>query len=292
MLLSGVLRSSGCAMLQSGMRIMKCFYPGRLTAWLVLLAGLAAGCAHSPKAADSGSMETFPTPLPPIFLNGPMALLLTNQNGFRAHVAVEGSVSAQPGHLTTGELIGEGGKLLFAPAAAKVSKKQARPEDSAFIWDVAEHRGWVLNEPLQGYAPVSSSRAFTNVTVVAVPAGAASQKISGYLCVPEEATVTAADGVRTTFVVWRAKDLQELPLRIESRASGAPVVLTLSKVHLEAVPGDAFSPPNGFTKYASAETMMTELFLRKHNLSRRQVFPEEEGVPAGPNAVHAPVQHD
>ena len=174
-------------------------------------------------------METFPTPLPPVFLNGPMALLLTNSEGFRAHVVLDAGGGPRAPGSAAGELIGRSGKLFFAPAVVKVTKKQLPPEDSAFIWDVAARRGWLLNEPLQGYAPLSSSREFTNVTAQATAAGA-TQKISGYSCTPWEVTITAEDGVPAIFVVWRAADLKGLPLRIESRGSGSPVTLTLSKV--------------------------------------------------------------
>jgi hypothetical protein len=282
----------GRAMFAADMLRFRCFKSWRAGVrgrfcgrWLCfgLLACVAAGCAHSSRTGgEAGVVETFPAPLPPVFLNGPMALLLTNQAGFRAHVVLDHGAGPRTVGSAAGELIGRDRKLFFAPAAAKVARKQARPEDSAFVWDVAEHRGWVLNEPLQGYAPISSSRVFTNVAVQA-GSGAAAERISGYSCVPGEVTVTADDGVPAVFVVWRAQELQGLPLRIESRATGVPVVLTLSRVRLEAVPADLFQPPNGFTKYASTETMMSELFLRTHNLSHRQVAPMDVNEPITPD---------
>ena len=250
---------------------------------LAFAAFLAAGCASSSTKADRGSgFQVMPTPLTPLFLNGPMALLLTNADGYRARVVLE---SAAPPHTTqtaAGELIVKGSKMLFAPEPAKVAKKQPRPEDSAFVWDVNENRGYLLNDPLQAYAPISSSRQYTNVTAGAALNNASSEKVAGHPCERAEVTVTASDGVPTFFQVWRATDLKGLPLRIECPSNGLPVTLTLSKVRVEAVPNDLFLPPNGFTKYDSAEAMMTEMALRRVNLSRKRVYetPEPE-APGG-----------
>jgi hypothetical protein len=246
---------------------------------LLLVAGLATGCASKNKDR-TGVTDVRPAPLPPLFLNGPMALLLTNTDGFRANVILESGAPPQAFQLAAGELMGRGGKLLFAPAPAGKGKKQVRAEDSAFIWDVIENRGWVLNDPLQAYAPVSSSRQFTNVAAAATPNGAAPEKIGGFSCQPREVTVKAADGTATLFRVWRAADLHGFPLRVTCPSTGAPLTLTLSKVRLETVPNELFLPPSSFTKYESSEAMMAELFLRKHNLGRKPIY-QPEGSESG-----------
>ena len=256
---------------------------------LLLFVGLAPGCAHTPKnEGRAGATEVRPAPLPPLFLNGPMALLLTNTDGFRAHVVLESGAAPQAFQLAEGELMGRGSKLLFAPAPAGKASKQVRSEDSAFIWDVIENRGWVLNDPLQAYAPVSSSRQFTNVATAATLNGAAPEKIAGHTCQPGEATVTAADGTATVFRVWQATDLHGLPLRVTCPSTGTILTLTLSKVRLEPVPNDLFVPPAGFSKYESSEAMMAELFLRKHNLSRKRTYQPEESEPGAARDTSTP----
>ena len=213
-----------------------------------------------------------PTPVTPLFLNGPMALLLTNADGFRARVVFESAAPSRAVQTLAGELIVRGSKLMFAPEPTKVAKKQPHPEESAFVWDANEYRGYVLNDPLQAYAPISSSRQFTNVTEGAAANSTPPEKFDGHPCQVVEATVTASDGVATAFRVWRATDLKGLPLRIQCLSGGVPLTLTLSKVRLEAVPNDLFLPPNGFTKYESPEAMMTEMALRRVNLSRKQIY--------------------
>lgn len=250
----------------------------------LLVAALAAGCSHTPKhEGRAGATEVRSAPLPPLFLNGPMALLLTNTDGFRAHAVLESGLPPQALQLASGELMGRGSKLLFAPAPAGKSKKQVGSSDSAFIWDVTENRGWVLNDPLQAYAPVSSSRQFTNVSAAGTLNGAPPEKIDGRSCQPEEVTVTAADGTATVFRAWRARELHGIPLRVTCPSTGAPLILTLSNVRLETLPSDLFLPPNSFTKYESSEAIMAELFLRKHNLSRKPIYrPEGSEPPTAP----------
>jgi hypothetical protein len=244
------------------------FGPGFL-----LIAALAAGCASSSTKADrAGGFQVVPTPVTPLFLNGPMALLLTNADGFRARIVFESGAPSQATQPTAGELMVRGSKLLFAPEPRKVARKQPRSEDSAFVWDVNENRGYVLSEPLQAYAPISSSRQFTNVTASAALNNASPEKVAGHSCQATEVTVTASDGVATVFRVWRAMDLKGLPLRIQCPSGGVPLTLTLSKVRLEAVPNDLFVLPNGFTRYESPEAMMTEMALRRVNLSRKQIY--------------------
>ena len=219
-----------------------------------------------------------------------MALLLTNTSGFRAHVVLESGGPPQALPLAAGELMGRGSKLLFAPATLGKAGKKVRAEDSAFIWDVIANRGWVLNDPLQAYAPVSSSRQFTNVAATALLKGAAPEKISGHSCQPGEVTVTAADGTPTVFRVWRANDLQGLPLRITCPSTGAPLTLTLSNARLEAVPNDLFLPPSSFTEYESSEAIMAELFLRKHNLNRKPTYQPEDTEPGAGRDTRVPTR--
>ena len=235
-------------------------------------------------------MAGAPAPRPPAFLTGPMALLLTNADGFRAHAVLEGGMSFQGPETAEGELMGQGGKLVFAPTKGSSASKDVHAGNSAFIWDVARSQGYVLNGPLQGYAPISSDRQFTNVTASAATGAAAPQTIAGHPCQPGEATVVASDGSTTVFRVWRAADLKGLPLRITGTAAGVPLDLTLSKVQLGGVPEELFAPPSGFTKYASSEAMINELVTRRQNLRHRPVYVPDEDLPGYGEAGRLPAR--
>ena len=217
-------------------------------------------------------------PQTPVFLNGPMALLLTNASGFRAHAVLEKGGSANGAEVIEGELMGGGGKLLFAPGPSS-SAKRFHTLGSAFIWDVTANCGYLLSDPLQAYAPIPGNIQFTNIATGSAMPGAAPENISGHPCQPAQATVAASDGSITGFRLWRATDLNGLPVRITRASSGPALTLTLSKIRLEAVPGDLFIPPNGFAKYDSPDRLVNELAARQQSLKRRPTYQTLDSEP-------------
>jgi hypothetical protein len=207
------------------------------------------------------------TPRPPSFLTSPASLLLTNSTGFSARVEVQAQSSLDVDRTSSGQLLGRGTKLLYAPESDETIDSHRRPGGYSFIWDVAESRGYVLSETLQGYAPVSADLRVTNV---AVEIGlAAAQRFSGHPCEPANATVRMSNGSTAGFGLLRAIDLSGLPVRIESTTNANVFTLNLSKVRLEQPSAEIFLPPDGFTKYATPEAMADELAVRQSNLRRR-----------------------
>ncbi len=230
-------------------------------------------------------MADIPVPQPPVFLDGPMALLLTNVNGFRAHAVLESGPSPQGVEPVAGELLGQGGKLVFAPGPSRSGGKRSRTGGSAFLWDVSANRGYLLNDPLQAYAPIPASHQFTNITASSTLSGAAPEKVAGHPCQPFEVTVAASDGSATLCRLWRATDLKGLPVRITCAWNGRPLTLTLSKVRLEPLPEDLFLPPKDFTKYNSAAALINELAARQQNLKRHPTYaPEQNEAPGNPES--------
>jgi hypothetical protein len=244
---------------------------------LAAVAWLAVGCASKKKGSHEGGFTRVFTPQPPPFIPGPMAVLLTNASGFSAHVTRQTDRFSEPEGVMSGDLICRGSKLLFAPDPNDPSTKRARLGSFIFIWDVAESRGYLLGEALQGYAPIASDVRPTNC--VARPEAAASQKISGHAREPEETTVQTSDGRTTVLHVWRAAGLKGLPLRISTAAEASPQTITLSKIRLEVPPADLFVPPEEFTKYVNPQALVDEMALRNHNLKRagtREPVPLED----------------
>jgi hypothetical protein len=226
-----------------------------------------------------GGMVVPPVPQAPIFLSGPMALLFTNVDGFSAHVVLERGTSAR--QEAVGELMGQGGSLVFVPASSRAAEKRSPAAGCAFIWDVPAHSGCILSGPMQAYAPISSGLQFTNFTTGATASPIAPEKIDGHLCQRSDAIVTASDGSATAFRLWRAADLNGLPLRVTCTSIGTPLTLTLSKARLETLPNDLFQPPNGFTRHSSTEALIGELTTRQHNLKSRPAYSSDESQPPG-----------
>jgi hypothetical protein len=253
-----------------GLRLAEC---RGLGSGVLLIACLAAGCAHSQKhGGRAGAAGGMLVPQPPAFLDGPMALLLTNVDGFRARVVLEGGTTARGSERIVGELLGRGGKLVFAPGSGSAARKQPPAAGAAFVWDVAGNSGYMLNDPLQAYAPISANRQFTNITVSAAISNSAPERVAGHPCQPTEVTVAASDGSATVCRTWRATDLKGFPMRITCASNGTLLTLSLSNVRLETLPGDLFRPPNDFTKYNSAQALINELDARQQDLKRRPAY--------------------
>jgi hypothetical protein len=212
------------------------------------------------------------TPLPPTFVVGPAALLLTNGNGWRAHVTFDTGVAMEGG---TGELLALGSKLRFTPEYPGKVRKREREGRFSFIWDVAEHKGLVLSDALQAYAPMSSGLQATNMTRADTGAG---QRLEGHACQAQEVTVQMNDGSSAVFHALVAPDLGGLALQVQRTSGSSLASLSLSKIRLEAVPADEFTRLDGLTRYASAEAIADELAAREHNLRRPSspmAMPEE-----------------
>lgn len=262
----------------------------RMTGFCVLLiAALAVGCAHSSKRAAQLSATAVPkVPEVPVFLNGPMALLFTNVHGFRARVALESGPAAR--QESVGELMGQGGSLVFMPALSGSATKHDPVAGCAFIWNVHTHSGYLLNGPMQAYAPISAGPQLGSLTTSAATTHATPERIDGHLCECANAVVVTGDGATATFRLWQAADLNGLPLRVTSTSTGTPLTLTLSQAHLDPLPNDLFAPPNGFTKYDSPETLVRELTARQHNLKRRPAYTPDEDQPVGGPGLPPPAR--
>jgi hypothetical protein len=236
--------------------------------FLLLAAMVANGCGGGGRSrTDWVALRNSATP--PAFLAGPAGCLLTNLDGFTAHATLEMSSIPKPAHPVSGELFGRGGRLLFTPAGGS---------EVAYIWDVADRSGFVLDAPLQGFAPVVSNIRIANIAVA--PSGPASA--SGHSCSKASVTVALFDGSTAHFTVWRAADLSGFPVRIQSVGGSAPFALDLTRIRTEVPPADVFQPPPGFTRYANAEALMSERFAREHPIRQEEIIREP------PPEMHSP----
>ncbi len=225
----------------------------------LLLTALLGGCIHSERSKrHSDQVEQRFSSSPPAFLAGPAGVLLTNVGGFSAHVEVAVSTPSNEMQTISGELLGLGGQLVFTPRVSGVY----------YIWNVREHGGYILNQPLLGCAPVNSPVEVMSVAPATDLAGGLSEKVNGHLCKRADVILTVSAGPSAQFTVWRASDLNGFPLRIKSVNGGTRFALDLSDVRLAAPPGDIFLPPPDFTRYPDPETMMTELMTRKATLKK------------------------
>jgi hypothetical protein len=228
---------------------------------------LVDGCGTSSRieAYNRGFMRVV-SPRPPGFLTGSLAVLFTNWPGFSAQADLQVQNSLNVDRTSSGQLFGRGTKLLYAPQSGETTDTHRQPGRYSFIWDVAEASGYVLSDALQGYAPISSNLRVTSLALA--PGQVAAQKISGHPCERTRATLQLSDGSISEYELFRATDLNGFPVQISSITNVA-FTLTLSKIRFEQPPADAFSPPDGFTKYPTPEALSDELAARQNNLRRK-----------------------
>jgi hypothetical protein len=255
--------------------------------WCALgMALLAIGCAHSSREGGSLAAAVGDNAVkPPLFINGPVVLLLTNLDSYAAHVTLEAPAGTNSPETVSGTLVSRGGKVMFAPEPAGSAGKAVRASGISFIWDGPGNNGYVLSDALQGYAPISAVRRVTNVVVRPGASGSARETIEGHACAAEEVTIATSDGAVLAARVWRAEDLKGVPLRIVVEGVTNALTLRLSQVRFEAVSQGLFSPPDGFSRYETAESMMNELGLRAVSGRKRPGF-EHPDHPDTPTVRH------
>lgn len=243
---------------------------GILGLGFMLLVSGAGGCAHSGDVdmREPGFVRVF-APRFPDFIRAPMGLLLTNDSGFSAVAEVRATLAfSDSEQMVSGQLLSRGNKLLFAPHEVQSKDKPERAGGFMFIWDVPAGTGFVISEALQGYAPFSNEMRVTNVTAHARPGPG--EKVAGHSCVVSDVTMQSSDGTTAEFEVARVTDLGNVPVQMRSHATTNMIArtVTLSKILLQAPAADLFAPPEGFTRYSSAEAMADEIAARKRNLRR------------------------
>jgi hypothetical protein len=235
--------------------------------FLALAATVLAGCSSQPKVFYHAGDER-----PPDFLAGPLAVLLTNVDGFSAKMT--GTVSSANGGQRTlaGDLLGRQGSLIYQPENPAKGKRARSEGGMFFIWNETSHSGFVLSDPLQAFAPASTNVQPTNV--VLNPAGAAQEEVNGHPCRRIEAVVQSNDGSSAQFKIWEAQDAKDFPVRIQTSAGPRQMTLNFSNLRLELPPSELFGPPDGFMKYETPVALMNELIIRQIAMAK-----QNEGKP-------------
>jgi hypothetical protein len=169
--------------------------------------------------------------------------------------------------------------LLLAPDIEKTERERSRTGGISYLWDVEHGTGYLLSEALQAYAPWSVNDRVTNLTWQTE--SSTQENLAGHPCRAQQAIVSTIKGATSSFQVWRATDLQDFPVRINTDTNLSPLTLKLSAIDLRPPPAELFQLPAGFTRYASVEAMMTELTLRQHNLKFRpsEWYPTDIAAP-------------
>ena len=218
--------------------------------------------------------------------------MLTNADGFSAHVVAEISSSSNDTRTVSGELLCREGRLIFQPANHEKTKRNHVSNKMTFLWDATKQQGYVVNEALQGYAPISPAVEVSRLDLDAK--NAVPENVNGRACHRVTAQMGLLDGSAAKFTVWQTDDAKQVPVRVQSVNSPKSLNLSFSGIHLENPPAELFLLPDGYTKYASAGALMSELLIRQVSAGKKadtqlpsDMFPDQ-GPPGGNAAGHQP----
>jgi len=233
---------------------MKTLYDAAL---LCLTAVFIGGCSsrHAGPVYRAGDEN------PPDFLVGPVAAVLTNLNGFSAHVTSTVSSPEGTPQVKSGELLGREGRLIYQPMPSRKDKKARKQGGLFFIWDESKRSGYVMSEALQGYAPIKSDAAAA--TRLNISNEGIREDVNGHPCHRCKAVVVLNDGREARLTLWQADDEKHFPIRIEAVNGPSRTTLDFSEIRLETPARELFLPPDGFTAYGSSTAMMNELIVRE-----------------------------
>jgi hypothetical protein len=234
----------------------------------MLLAQSLCGCAHGRRHNVEGLGADRRLPKLTSLFAGPVSMLLTNTGGYQSEMTI--SWNETPPLKVSGQLFVSGGRIRIE--AETDGSKRANTGGFGLIWDVAANRGYVISEPLQGYAPIEGTIRVTNITTGALPDQP--EKIENHLADKAQVVVLESDGQMLHFQLARAQDLGNLPLQINSIDPANSYQLALTKIQPLTPSEELFLPPDGFTKYDSETALLAELTARQQDVFGAKSSPD------------------
>jgi hypothetical protein len=241
--------------------------PGRYWIWGATLAAVCVVGCSSPRPHRHGAMpldaeQGRAAAQPPSFLAGPAALLLTNAQDYTAQLVLSSSNGAVTN--AAGALFQKEGHLLFVPRSEELLERNTWAGSFRFLWDASRNSGYIISEPLHGYAAVEPAVHYSILAAQPPVGSPVSDQVDGQPCWMEEVNVHSSAGENTRFRRWRPEALATPPVRVleTSQGSAPGYTLQLSEVNVDALSPELFSLPAGFTRYDSAEAMVRQL-MRK-----------------------------
>ena len=237
----------------------------RAAEWLLagIVAVFASGCASSQSLDSSISRaQGLKATRPPVLLNGPISLLLTNAADYRARVTVtQTNGVAEP---FSGNIFQQEGWLLFVPMA------NASPSDRwagrfRFLWDTKRRRGFVLSESLQGYAEIRAPMDPARIEMETPAEYPRPERIGERECTPHVVR-RELTGAERRFRVWRSDEAAEPPIRIATMEARPGLIVTLEDLEVERLAPDLFLIPPTYVRYPDPESMIKEQTRKVHPL--------------------------
>jgi hypothetical protein len=185
----------------------------------------------------------------------------------RAEVHLASTADPEPS-AASGTLIYSDGKMLWQAKVGEIKSPQFTESAAALFKRVNGDRVSLLTRPDRhtNYLILSGAKACVTAVLPAVQfvgkkVPLKKEVLDGHACIGEKLTAACADGSWTELLVWRARDLKNLPLRVQMRGSGGVLTLRFSAVQLRPVAVERFQVPGAYAQYGSIEDLVQSVLV-------------------------------
>ena len=119
----------------------------------------------------------------------------------------------------------------------------------------------IIYPGLQSYAEMASTEDETGDGKIETTE-MGSETLDGHACTKTKFTTTDAKGKKQDAIVWKAKDLKEFPIQMQVAQKNNTMILKFKNPKLEQPEASLFVMPTNYTKYPSAQALMTAAMMK------------------------------
>jgi hypothetical protein len=232
--------------------------------WIILAAGLAwATQVHGQDI--SWLVEQAPT------VSTVLVKALDKSPAFSARLEVNVSGPADPvPSAATGVLESQSGSLRWEVKLADIKSAQLSQNARAIVRQINGdqfllltrsdlHANYLVLPGAQAYL----EQALPTLKSVGSKTPLGSEKIDGRPCTKELQKLAQQNGTAVEVVVWRAKELKNVPVQVQVTDLGETIRLTFHDLHFRPLAPDQFRVADGLAKYGSMEDLVQAVVLEK-----------------------------
>lgn len=193
------------------------------------------------------------------------ATLKMQINSAGSPMTMSGKMSFDKGNSRTEMNMGDmqGGNI---PSDAATMMKSAGLDRMVSISQSDKKIIYVVYPNAQSYTEMTapdSAEATTNTDSKVEITELGKETVAGHPCVKNKAVITDNKGDKHEFTIWNATDLKKFPIQIEMNEQGSAITMSYSDISFAKPDASLFTPPTGFTKYASMPEMMQSVMMKK-----------------------------
>jgi hypothetical protein len=190
---------------------------------------------------------------------------------FSAKVEINVSGKADPSpSAATGTIESQGGNLRWEAKLGDIRSAQLSQNARSVVRQINGEQFLVLTRSDQkaNYLVLTGAQAYLEqplppMRLSSANSQAATERIDGRICSRERLRAVQSGGTTNEVVVWRAKDLKNLPVQIQFTDSGETVLVRFRDISVRAISTLRFQVPAGLAKYSSVEDLVQSVVVER-----------------------------